>query len=678
MNNKLLPSLLLICLFIYSIIKTNFLTIGLLIIIVIFYLIKKQFIFIFINILLFIIIAFSYVQNNKKYDCDFDNFFIVKEIHDNYSIVEQDHHKYLLYQDNIDINEGNIIKINGKLKDINKNGIPYLFSFDEYLSYHNVYYQIEYTNIIVINDKEMVQNKIINKLISKLDMSKEYINLLLFNDKSTSLDGFYDSLIKISAVQLFVISGFHISFLSKIIDEVLYKFTKKKDNILSIIIIFLYVYILKFSLSSLRAFLSLIINKINKYLKLNMNMVDINSLIAILFLLVQPKNLFLVGVQLSFIIVIILGIISNVKSKSSKYLGVIIPFLISLPIIMNMNGNIGILNIFMNFLLTPVVCIIYILGIITIIIPYFDIFLLFIFIGFESMVELIDKLNIYIKFPYLSLYGIIIFYIIIYSILLYIYNNDKKNIIINCSFLSIFLICWYIKPISLPYVLFFDVGQGDSCLIHGINNEYNILIDTGGNIYTDIAKKRLIPYFEKEGIRKLDLVIISHLDYDHYGALDSLVNNFKVEKIISDNNYKNIYFKKLNIENLNNYYSEVDDENTKSSVLLFDYLELKFLMMGDAPIEIEKKIINDYDLDIDVIKVGHHGSKTSTSFNFINEIKPEIAIISVGKNNNYGHPNKEVINCLTYHNVSIFRTDLNGSIKISKNTLNEIIIQTKF
>ena len=99
-----------------------------------------------------------------------------------------------------------------------------------------------------------------------------------------------------------------------------------------------------------------------------------------------------------------------------------------------------------------------------------------------------------------------------------------------------------------------------------------------------------------------------------------------------DNNYNNIYFNDINFLNLNNYYEENDDENLKSSVLLFEFIDLKFLFMGDAPIEIEEKIILDYDLDIDVIKIGHHGSKTSSSFNFIKNIDPEIGIISVGRN----------------------------------------------
>ena len=241
-----------------------------------------------------------------------------------------------------------------------------------------------------------------------------------------------------------------------------------------------------------------------------------------------------------------------------------------------------------------------------------------------------------------------------------------------------FIVNWYIKPFSAPYILFFDVGQGDSILIHGENNKYNILIDTGGSKYSDIATNKLIPYFEKEGIKRIDLVIISHLDYDHYGALESLENNFKVDKVIDNSNYSNIYYQDLNFINLNKNDGLSMDKNEQSSVLLLEFLDLTFLFTGDAPKEIENKIIDTYNIDIDVLKVGHHGSKTSTSIEFIKAIKPELAIISVGKNNRYGHPNLEVINNLRKEKVVIYRTDINGSIKISKNIFNEIIIYKKF
>ncbi len=175
------------------------------------------------------------------------------------------------------------------------------------------------------------------------------------------------------------------------------------------------------------------------------------------------------------------------------------------------------------------------------------------------------------------------------------------------------------------------------------------------------------------------------------GEAVNLVENFKVEKVIfncgeSNNLEKELikvldkkkikYYsciKELNIDN-NKLYSlqtgEYDNENDNSNVIYTELNGYKFMFMGDASSTTEKEILNKYNLpDIDVLKVGHHGSKTSSSKTFINEINPRYSVISVGKNNRYGHPNKEVLDNL--EDSKIYRTDQNGTIilKIKNNKL---------
>lgn len=678
MKNKFFGIFIFLILSIIIVYKFNYVSLCLLIIIILFLLKNKQYKLIIIYLSFTIFIMLTNDIDNKNNTCSFGSTFKVVEVHDKYCIIKQASSKYLLYQEKNELKEGNIILLDGTLEEIPPNGIPYLFSFKDYLDNKNIYYQINYKNLKIIDNNETFQSKIKNSLLSNIEYSYNYINLLIFNSKSDNIIDFYNDLIKISAIQLFVISGFHISFLYNFLNKLIKIITKKDDNILNYFIIFYYIYLLNFSLSSFRAFLSLLLNKFNKKFKISLSNLDINSLIGIIFLIINPKNLFLVGFQLSFFVVTFLSIIGNIKNKYNSVLILFIPFLVSLPFIVNMNNNIGIINIFMNYLLTPIVSIIYLLGIITIIFPFLDLYLFYIIFGFENIVNLLSDINIYINIPYLKLSYIILYYLLIYFLLLNIYLKRKKKSMKSLLLIIMFMITWINKPISEPFIIFLDVGQGDSCLIHGKNNEYNILIDTGGSIYNDIANKKLIPYFHKEGIKKLDLVLISHLDYDHYGALESLNNNFKIDRIIKDNNYENIYFKDINFINLNNYYDEKEeDENIKSSVLLFEFIGLTFLLTGDAPISIEEKIIKDYQIDIDVLKVGHHGSNTSSSKEFINKIKPELAIISVGRNNRYGHPHNEVLKILKEEKVLVLRTDKVGSIKINKNIFNENIIKTK-
>ena len=169
---------------------------------------------------------------------------------------------------------------------------------------------------------------------------------------------------------------------------------------------------------------------------------------------------------------------------------------------------------------------------------------------------------------------------------------------------------------------------------------------------------------------------LPHGDYDHIGNAYNITKKIKVEDIYI-NKYKYTELEKRlckrkciqigdedKIEDfyiLNPLYDK-DDENNNSLVIYLNINNKKILFMGDSSIEVEKRIINDYDLGkIDVLKVGHHGSRTSSSKSFINEIRPEYSIISVGKNNRYGHPNKETLNSLK--NSKIYRTDQDGSIK---------------
>ena len=171
------------------------------------------------------------------------------------------------------------------------------------------------------------------------------------------------------------------------------------------------------------------------------------------------------------------------------------------------------------------------------------------------------------------------------------------------------------------------------------------------------------------------------------GEAINLVNNFKVEKVIFNCGEfneleqelinilekKNISYysciKELNIgDNKLHFLNNKDygNENDNSSVIYFNYNNYKFLLMGDAGIEVEKDLIEKYNIkDIDILKVGHHGSKTSSSKNFIDEINPNYSIISVGKNNRYGHPKESVLDILS--NSKIYRTDLDGSIEIKLN-----------
>ena len=186
-------------------------------------------------------------------------------------------------------------------------------------------------------------------------------------------------------------------------------------------------------------------------------------------------------------------------------------------------------------------------------------------------------------------------------------------------------------------------------------------------------------------------LISPHGDYDHMGDTLNVIENIKVKKVIFncgeyndleqdlikvlDKKHIKYYscIKELNIDKNKLYFLQTkkyDNENDNSNVIYTELDGFKFMFMGDASTTAEKEILDKYNLlEIDVLKVGHHGSKTSSGKEFINEINPKYSIISVGKNNRYGHPNKEVLNNL--EKSKIYRTDMDGSImfKINNNKL---------
>lgn len=235
-------------------------------------------------------------------------------------------------------------------------------------------------------------------------------------------------------------------------------------------------------------------------------------------------------------------------------------------------------------------------------------------------------------------------------------------------------------------VHFVNVGQGDSILIQ--NNKFNILIDSGPNSSSD----KIIKYLKKYNIKTLDYVIATHPHEDHIGSMDDVINTFKINKIIMpkitspDSDFSNM-IKILKSKNLiittpsdnstikldeNNYISflwtgNLVDDNLNNYSLVIKYVNknTSFLFTGDSEEIIEKKLlISNASLNSDILKVSHHGSKSSSSSEFLAKVTPLISIISCGVGNDYGHPHKETLTTLMNVNSHIFRTDINGNIVV--------------
>lgn len=229
-------------------------------------------------------------------------------------------------------------------------------------------------------------------------------------------------------------------------------------------------------------------------------------------------------------------------------------------------------------------------------------------------------------------------------------------------------------------ITYLDVGQADSILIQ--NKGHNMLIDAGNNEDGPL----LVQYFKEQNITKFDYLITTHPHEDHIGGMDDIINNFDIEKIYMPDvttttktfldvleaiEKKNMTYDVPNINQnftLGNtlfqvIYTGNDKKNLNNSsiILKATFKNTSYLFTGDATSEVEKKILNK-NIQATVLKVGHHGSKYSTTTDFLNKVNPKYAIISVGKNNSYNHPNQVTINKLEKKNIEIHRTDQEGSI----------------
>lgn len=579
---------------------------------------------------------------------------------------------------------GDKIKVTGVLKEPSTNNIFNNFNYKKYLYNKKIYYIIEASKIDKTQNNNNHIYTIKNLLYTRINSlkSSNYIKALLFGDNK--LDKEIKTSYQINGIShLFSVSGFHINFITSIIYFYLDRVTYNKKIKYITVDIFLVLYLLLCNTTSLlRCTVMNILLSINHLLKLNIKKIDIVLLTLILCIIINPFIIYDIGFIYSYTISFFLILYKNKYKTNNKLLKIIyislISFLVSLPINIYTSYEINFLSIILNIIIVPIVSLILLpLSLLTLIFPILDNILYLITSILEKISLYTSNINIFkqvLSKP--SIILIIIYYLVIILIL----SKNKHYYLI-----LILLIFHKTIPLynSNLEVVMFDVGEADSMLISTPSKKVNILIDTGRGI--DI--NNIIIYLKSIGISKLNYLIITHGDEDHIGGALYLIDNFKVDNVIlNKGDYTELevelitHLKNKNIKYTNNINKipllgsymyllntkKFSNENDNSIVTYFEYQKYKFLFMGDSSSKTEEYLINNYNLtNISFLKVGHHGSNTSSSPLFINKITPKVSLISVGRNNFYHHPNKEVLTNLS--NSVIYRTDINKSIKIKIN-----------
>lgn len=583
-----------------------------------------------------------------------NTYLLVIEAKENYVIARNLFSKcYILAKGN-DLEIGDVIKVDGIVKELDMHAIESHFDFKNYLNNNGIYYEFSVGKMEKILSLFFPIKKITLFLTNKYDqLTSELAKSLVFGYSSKTINNLFSNN---SFRYMLTLNSSILAFEMYLIVNL---FKKVKSKVIKIIISItgsLLFILLFYKKALLKFLLFMIAKKLRKEKQLSL--IKLSELILLIYLIISPFNFYSYGIWYTLIIINYFNLYLKKEKNKAIYMAILL-------IILNyiFNGYIPISLSIMRIILQPIILIYEIIVMLLMFIPIHInlatysksvIWLLNIAKNFDFSFYPIDSLVLKIV--------IIVMYIVFLYFVNIKYNKFSKNIFLTMS-LILTIFSFPINNYIYDYLYAIDVGQGDCSLI--VHKNKTILIDTGGLIYEDIAVTTLIPFFKKIHVNKIDYVICSHSDHDHIGALDSLKQLMKVKNIINERSQFPLNVHDLIFENLNNY--DYKNENDSSLVNKFTFMNLTFLYMGDASTTIEKEIVNDYDLsDVDIIKLGHHGSSTSTSEEFLDATTPKEVIISLGHNNYYGFPNKVVLERLNKRNIKIRRSDIEGTIIYKK------------
>lgn len=622
------------------------------------------------------------------------------------------------------IEKGSIVKVIGKTEDVAK-------VFSDGSTYENYLLKLDCNGAVVCAEDGLLGVNPPKSIIQS--MLNNMRSFFLKNFDKTSINDDFNSFLKaivigerdisfynmerfseLGIVHFLSISGMHFNILGAFIIFLLIILGIKSPykEIITISILTIFLLIVGFIAPAVRAYIMFSVAIIAPLIRrINDSFLGL-CLASIILLLIDPWLLKNIGFELSFI-----GTFALIVAPPKILYKGLYASLATTPLVIYNFNILSFASILSNLLILPILPFFYIYGIFIAIFGFINLPYLnkLVNLFWKLFMLLSDKIASF-SFSYKYVADInVIFILLFYSIFIaagifwfYSGKDNKKlvNQIIAVIAITPILFSFY-PPTSSPQFLkvqFIDVGEGDSTFIRTPDG-LNILID-GGRGKTEFSsynygERKVLPLLKRNGINKLDFIILSHYHDDHYGGLISILNHIpKVEKIIlpkyksSDRKAFDLLFnklakkpdviyicgnKKLKVGKYTvfEFYSPSCDkdlisnfnENSKSIVLKLIYKQISILFAGDTEEDAEKWLINEYGeaIDSDILKAAHHGSKTSSSEAYLDTVTPEVAIISCGPPWIFNHPALSVVNRLNENYIDFYTTYENGDIILYTN-----------
>ena len=628
--------------------------------------------------------------------------------------------KFLIYISKAEntFSYGDKIKVTATFNKPNKARNSGGFDYSVYLKSKKIYGSFKVEKILEVEKAKRVPliNKIqehIKETFNKnLKNSPLAIGLLLGIRDNISED-VQDDFKNANLTHMLAISGAHFSYVILIVSFICKKLKNKRlQQFILIGAIIFFMNLTGNTPSVVRAGIMSILLILSSILKRQNDIYTNISTSLLIQIINNPYVIFDVGLILSYSGVI--GIVTFNKFFSKIIKNKIICVTLSansllIPIMIYKYNTISFTFVISNVLASGLLGVIIMLELIACIIKIKPVFILL-----DISLSLLQKIaNFCSKIPFSNVYvttKTVFLVLAIYLIIFLVIKRKKKSIPIIILFIFAFTSLERIYNYNtlekdILQIKFIDVGQGDCTLL--INEGKTLMIDTGGSTSPsyDVGENIVHKYLLYKGINKIDYLMLSHFDADHCQGAIFLLKNMKIKNLIisiqpensefyeeitnicRQKNTNIMYVKKgnkfkianLDIEILhpNNNFIAENTLNNNALVCKINYYNFKMLFTGDIEKIAENQLL-DEELSADLLKVGHHGSKTSTTQEFLNKVNPQIALIGVGENNKFGHPNDDVIKRLQEKGIKIFRTDLNGEINININKNGKVNTKTMF